>query len=65
MHLAAHRKAVEMTQAASAGAVGVTRKPMSTVENQVFAPSIILALKLARVLLVKVENLFVLKGSCP
>ena len=38
--------------------IGVTRKTVNTVENQVFVPSTILALKLARPLGVAAEQLF-------
>lgn len=46
------------TQADLAGRVGVTRKTINTVENSVFVPSTVLALKLARALETTVETLF-------
>jgi putative transcriptional regulator len=46
------------TQADLAERVGVTRKTINTVENGVFVPSTVLALKLARVLETRVEALF-------
>ena len=46
------------TQADLAERVGVTRKTINTVENGVFVPSTVLALKLARVLESTVEALF-------
>lgn len=46
------------TQADLAERVGVTRKTINTVENGVFTPSTVLALKLARALETKVEALF-------
>ena len=46
------------TQADLAERVGVTRKTVNTVENGVFVPSTILALKLARALEATVEDLF-------
>ena len=49
------------TQAALAEAVGVTRKTINTVENNVFTPSATLALKLATALQVSVEEAFYLK----
>ena len=49
-----------MTQADLAFKVGVTRKTINTVENQVFVPSTILALKLADVFDVTVNELFYL-----
>ena len=47
-----------LTQAELAEAVGVTRKTVNTVENGVFVPSALLALKLARALRLPVEELF-------
>ena len=49
-----------LTQAALAEAVGVSRKTINTVENGVFTPSTLLALKLARALGVPVEEVFFL-----
>jgi len=46
------------TQAELADRVGVSRKTVNTVENGVFVPSTVLALKLARALQTRVENLF-------
>jgi putative transcriptional regulator len=57
-HLAKHRKAAGLTQAALAEAVGVSRKTINTVENSVFIPSTVLALKLAATLKVSVHDLF-------
>lgn len=57
-HLTEHRKAAGLTQAQLAEAVGVSRKTINTVENQVFVPSTVLALKLARALGVTVHELF-------
>jgi putative transcriptional regulator len=48
----------ELTQAALAELVGVSRKTINTVENGVFVPSTILALKLARALGCTVEDVF-------
>ena len=47
-----------LTQAELAVRVGVSRKTINTVENGVFVPSTILALKLAAALGRKVEDLF-------
>jgi putative transcriptional regulator len=52
------RTARGWTQAELAAAIGVTRKTINTVENGVFIPSTVLALKLARVLETTVEALF-------
>ena len=47
-----------LTQGALAEAVGVSRKTINTVENGVFVPSTLLALKLARALGTPVEAIF-------
>jgi putative transcriptional regulator len=47
-----------LTQAELAERVGVTRKTVNTVENSVFTPSTILALKLSEALGLTVEQLF-------
>lgn len=52
------RAARGWTQADLAERVGVTRKTINTVENGVFVPSTILALKLAAALETSVEALF-------
>lgn len=51
----------DLTQAALAEAVGVSRKTINTVENGVFVPSTTLALKLAAALECRVEDVFSLK----
>ena len=50
-----------LTQEQLAELVNVTRKTINTVENGKFVPSTILALKMARVLNVTVEELFMLE----
>ena len=52
------RAELGLTQAELAELVGVTRKTVNTIENRVFVPSTILALKLARALNMPVEALF-------
>ena len=52
------RSELGLTQAELAERVGVTRKAVNTVENGVFTPSTLLALKLASALDVPVEQLF-------
>lgn len=49
-----------LTQAQLAEAVGVTRKTINTVENRIFIPSALLALKLAVALQVPFEEAFFL-----
>jgi putative transcriptional regulator len=56
------RTARDLTQAALAELVGVSRKTINTVENGVFVPSTTLALKLARALECKVEDIFSLES---
>ena len=51
----------DLTQAALAEQVGVSRKTINTVENGVFVPSALLALKLARALGCPVEAIFSLE----
>lgn len=52
------REARGLTQAQLAEAVGVSRKTINTVENGVFVPSTVIALKLAAALGEPVEVLF-------
>ncbi len=47
-----------LTQAELATMVGVSRKTINTVENGVFIPSTVLALRLARAVGTSVESLF-------
>ncbi len=51
----------DLTQAALAEMVGVSRKTINTVENGGFVPSALLALKLARALGCPVEAIFSLE----
>ncbi len=52
------REAKGWTQAELATRIGVSRKTVNTVENAVFVPSTVIALKLARALGEPVERLF-------
>jgi putative transcriptional regulator len=52
------REAKGWTQAELAARIGVSRKTVNTVENGVFTPSTVVALKLARALEEPVEALF-------
>ncbi|MEM9474168.1 MAG: helix-turn-helix transcriptional regulator [Pseudomonadota bacterium] len=52
------RAARGLTQAALADQVGVSRKTINTIENRVFVPSTVLALRLAEVLEVSVHEVF-------
>jgi putative transcriptional regulator len=51
------------TQAELAARIGVSRKTVNTIENRVFVPSTLIALKLARVLEVPVDELFSISGD--
>jgi putative transcriptional regulator len=55
------REARGLTQAELAGLVGVSRKTINTVENKIFVPSTVLALRLAKALGTTVEALFQLR----
>lgn len=62
-HLAGLRKARGLTQADLAVAVGVSRKTINTIENRVFVPSTVLALKIAQELGVSVHDIFELEDE--
>ena len=55
------REAKGLTQAQLADLIGTSRKTVNTVENGVFVPSTVIALKLARALGEPVERLFSLE----
>ena len=57
------RRDAGLTQAELAARVGVTRKTINTVENGVFTPSALLALKIARALGAGVEEVFYLEAD--
>ena len=50
-----------LTQAQLAESIGVSRKTINTVENGIFVPSTVLALRLAKALGTTVEALFKLR----
>ena len=52
-----------LTQAELADQAGLARKSVNAIEAGRMVPSVLLALKLARVLGVSVENLFILDGA--
>jgi len=58
--LEARRKAAGLTQQALAEAADVSRKSINAIENGVYIPSTVLALKIARTLGCTVEALFAL-----
>ena len=55
------REAAGLTQAELAERIGVSRKTVNTVENGVFIPSTVVALRLASALGCNVEELFFLR----
>lgn len=59
----AERERLNLTQAALAERVGVSRKTINTVENGVFIPSTLLSLKLAEALERSVNEVFWLDRS--
>lgn len=56
--LKVQRAKKNITQEELAAGVGVTRKTINTIENGVFVPSTILALRLARYFEIAVEEIF-------
>ena len=58
-----YRAARSLTQADLAVMAQVSRKTINTIENEVFIPSTLLALRLALVLEAKVEDLFYLEDT--
>ena len=57
------RQLAQITQNQLAELVGVSRKTINTVENGVFIPSTLLALQIAEVLKVPVEQIFSLEDE--
>ena len=62
-NLAVLRKARKLTQQDMSDMADVSRKSINAIENGVYIPSTVLALKIARVLQCKVEDIFELPGS--
>ena len=60
VHLTQRRKDAGITQANLAKAVQVSRKSINAIENGIYVPSTVLALKIAKTLKCKVEDLFIL-----
>ncbi len=57
-HINKLRKKNNLTQAQLAEAIGVSRKTINTIENRIFVPSTVLALRLAIELKAPVEKIF-------
>lgn len=62
-NLKVHRAIYNMTQADLAEKIGVSRQTINTIEANKYVPSTVLALKLAKVFKVTVEEIFLLEGS--
>ena len=60
-HLKQHRARLDLTQDDLARAVGVRRQTILMIEKGRYAPSAVLAFRLARVLGMRVDELFELK----
>lgn len=56
-----YRSGANLTQAQLAEIVGVSRKTINTVENEIYVPSTMLALQLAQALGCSVHDIFELK----
>jgi putative transcriptional regulator len=59
------RAVKDWTQEELARRIGVTRKTVNTIENGVYVPSTVLALRMARVFGVAVEDVFQLAEPFP
>lgn len=62
-NLRVYRAKFALTQEELAKRVGVTRKTINTIENGIFIPSTLLALKIARVFQDSVESIFYLESD--
>jgi putative transcriptional regulator len=60
-HIKQHRARLDLTQEGLAQKVGVRRQTIIAIEKGRYAPSAVLAFKIARVLGMKVDELFELK----
>jgi putative transcriptional regulator len=61
--LAELRMAEGLTQQALSERADVSRKSINAIENGIYVPSTVLALKISRILKCKVEDLFILPSS--
>ena len=57
-NLQLHRKEARLTQQELSEAAEVSRKSINAIENGIYIPSTVLALKIAKTLKCKVEDLF-------
>ena len=58
-----HRKRIKLTQEELANNLGVTRQTIIAIENDKYNPTLELAMRLAKYLDVRVEELFILKDK--
>ena len=63
LKLKADRAEKDMTQAALAAAVGVSRQTINAIENDKYDPTLALAMKLAHLLGLHVDEIFFLEES--
>ena len=59
-HVTSFRVVREITQTELARAVGVSRQTISSIENELYMPSVYLALRLAQYFRTTIEKLFIL-----
>jgi putative transcriptional regulator len=62
-HIKQHRARLDLTQEALAEKVGVRRQTILAIEKGQYAPSALLAFKIARVLGMRADELFELEGG--
>ena len=53
----------DMTQADLAAKIGVSRQSINAIEKNKYVPSTVLALKIAKLFRVAVEDIFILEGN--
>lgn len=53
----------DMTQAELADKIGVSRQSINAIEKNKYVPSTVLALKIAKLFQVSVEDIFILEGN--
>ena len=64
-HIKQHRARLNLTQLELSQRVGVRRQTILAIEKQRHLPSTLLALKIARALRMRVDELFELDGNSP
>ena len=61
--LKVQRAMFEVTQAELAEKIGVSRQSINAIEKNKYVPSTVLALKIAKLFKVSVEDIFILEGN--